>query len=97
MARRNFTPKSLLCNCQDRNGALFAMARTLDGIVNATFTVELRDGIDAPAAYFSACDPRAETDGPDGAVMACASGTAADRNADIADRSVCVAPLCAGG
>lgn len=87
----------VLCNAPDGNGSPFAMARTLNGLVDATITIELRDGANAPVAYFSAFDLWLETDGPEATFMACASGTSADRNTDLSGRSVWAAPLWAGG
>lgn len=87
----------VLCNAPDGIGSPFSMARTLNGIVDATITIELRDGANAPVAYFSAFDLWLEMDDPAGTFMACASGTSADRNTDLSGRSAWAAPLWAGG
>jgi hypothetical protein len=86
---------AVLFNIPNGGGSAFTAARNASGTVDATVTLTLIDGLDAPIANFPAEDMWLES--TDGGMAFCIGGSTADLNTDVAGQTQWVTPLAAGG
>lgn len=86
---------AVMFNIPNGGGSAFTGARDAGGLVDATVTLTLIDGLGDPIANFPAEDLWLES--VDGGMAFCTGGTTADLNTDVAGQTQWVTPLAAGG
>lgn len=86
---------AVLFNIPNGGGSAFDAARDITGAVDATVTVTLIDGLNAPVVGFPFEDVWLES--ADGGMAMCVGGTTADANSDAAGQTTWATPLAAGG
>ncbi len=86
---------AVMFNIPNGGGSAFTGARNTGGVVDATVTLTLLDGLSAPIVNFPFEDMWLESD--DGGMAFCTGGTTADANTDANGQTTWATPLQAGG